>query len=82
LSKLLVAVEGNCKVVLQCTEQCVGDFPLQEQIIVPNITAQIKGILDGLYQRALEEVMMLKRMKAKIDTDWNSVNPQPRDWGF
>lgn len=46
------------------------------------MTAKIKGILDGLDQRTLEEVTTLKRIKAKIDADWNSVNPQPRDWGF
>jgi hypothetical protein len=69
LSKLLVAVEGNCKVVLQCTEQCVEDFLLQEQIVVSVITVQSKGILDVYDQRALEQVTTLKRMEAKIDAE-------------
>lgn len=40
-----------------------------EQIVVPDITAQIKGISDVLDQRALEEVTTLKRIKAKIDAE-------------
>jgi hypothetical protein len=68
LSKLLVAVEGNRKVVLQCTGQCVEDFGLLKQIAVSVMTAQIKGILDVSDQRALEQVTTLKRMEAKIDT--------------
>jgi V/A-type H+/Na+-transporting ATPase subunit D len=38
-----------------------------EQIVVPNISAEIKLISDTLDQRALEEVTVLKRIKAKID---------------
>jgi V/A-type H+-transporting ATPase subunit D len=38
-----------------------------EQIVIPTINGQIKGIADVLDQRALEEVTTLKRIKAKID---------------
>jgi hypothetical protein len=67
LSKLLVAVEGNCKVVLQGTKQCVEDFPLpQKQVVVPNIYCADQGTSDVLDQRAFEEVAMPKRIKAKL----------------
>lgn len=38
-----------------------------EQLVIPGISVQIKGIQSVLEQRALEEVTVLKRIKAKLD---------------
>jgi len=38
-----------------------------EQLVIPNIGRQIKGIRSVLDQRALEEVTVLKRIKAKLE---------------
>lgn len=38
-----------------------------EQIVIPGIAAQIKNIRSVLDQRALEEITVLKRIKAKIE---------------
>lgn len=38
-----------------------------EQLVIPGINNQIKGIRSVLDQRALEEVTVLKRIKAKLD---------------
>jgi len=38
-----------------------------EQLVIPGINDQIKGIQSVLDQRALEEVTVLKRIKAKLD---------------
>ena len=38
-----------------------------EQLVIPNIGRQIKGIRSVLDQRALEEVTVLKRIKSKLE---------------
>jgi V/A-type H+/Na+-transporting ATPase subunit D len=38
-----------------------------EQLVIPNIARQIKGIRSVLDQRALEEVTVLKRIKSKLE---------------
>lgn len=38
-----------------------------EQLVIPNIQRQIRGIRSVLDQRALEEVTVLKRIKAKLE---------------
>ena len=38
-----------------------------EQLVIPNIQGQIRGIRSVLDQRALEEVTVLKRIKAKLE---------------
>ena len=38
-----------------------------EQIVIPGISLQIKDIRSVLDQRALEEITVLKRIKAKLD---------------
>jgi V/A-type H+/Na+-transporting ATPase subunit D len=40
---------------------------LLEQIVVPDIAAQVKEIGDVIEQRALKEVTALKGVKAKIE---------------
>ena len=42
-----------------------------EQLVIPGINNQIKGIQSVLDQRALEEVTVLKRIKAKLDAQAN-----------
>jgi V/A-type H+/Na+-transporting ATPase subunit D len=39
-----------------------------EQLVIPNIGRQIKGIRSVLDQRALEEVTVLKRIKSKLES--------------
>ncbi|HEX7022594.1 MAG TPA: V-type ATP synthase subunit D, partial [Trueperaceae bacterium] len=39
-----------------------------EQLSIPGIQQQIKDIRSVLDQRALEEITVLKRIKAKLDT--------------
>ena len=38
-----------------------------EQLVIPGINYQIRNIRDVLDQRALEEVTVLKRIKAKLE---------------
>lgn len=38
-----------------------------EQIVIPGVAQQIKDIRSVLDQRALEEITVLKRIKAKLD---------------
>ncbi len=44
-----------------------------EQLVIPGINNQIKGIQSVLDQRALEEVTVLKRIKAKLDAQANEA---------